>query len=249
MKMDSIVKIEKDSDGWHGSSDMHICLCVAAQSMLCFSPLQIKISLNMYPNARAKSLFHDHYGKELEIFKSALLDETNIRLVKSIPGQAVPNPFIVPSPLATDELNGVISRTPTTIAVRCDKTKFSTRLTLLTESDRNALTNGANVKATLTSPCVITIEIIELKYECRFPFPVNGDATILRVSRKSGWIEVTVACSIATQDEGGYFKFSPCCTRYWIRTCLQLESPVYQLCPTPSYQRSQSVGPMVSSAF
>jgi hypothetical protein len=197
-------QIEKDDDGWHGQSDMHICLCVATQSLLCFSPLQIKISLNMYPNARAKSLFHDHYGKELEVFKSALLDETNIRLVKSIPGQAVPNPFIVPSPLATDELNGVISRTPTTIAVQCHKTKFSTRLTLLTESDRNALANGANVKATLTSPCVITIEILALKYECRFPFPVNGDATILRVSRKSGWIDVTAACSIATQDEGGY---------------------------------------------
>ena len=176
-------QIEKDEDGWHGCSDLHFCLCVPT-NMLLSTPGSI--SLNLSSNTSTK-VFHGDYGTELEIIKSDIIDETHVHIVKAIPGHAVPRPGVpdFDNSLPSD---GRVEESQPKLSVKHGKALLTKRIVLLTEADRQLLNSELEVSAKQMSPCTITVTYGSVKHVCQFPYPLEGQASTIRVARKSGWI-------------------------------------------------------------
>jgi len=212
--------IETDMAGWNGSSDVHFCLSIKTRSLLdtLEAPGRKFLSLNLRGNA--KKIFRNEYGTDLQIFKAALCDETKIRLVSYI-SRHHPTPVVTtlsPEHRGTSPTNGSSTDSPETITpdgrvslsppklgVKNAKAILTRRVTLLTESDLQILGANATVSLTQTSPCTVTLTYGSSARLCQFPYPVNGQASTVRVARRSGWIEVSVPLTIPKkQPYGGY---------------------------------------------
>ena len=199
-------QIDRDTSGWHGSSDMHLCLYVATNMLLRKSPHQAWLSVNLYAEKMTKALFRDDYGDNLEVYKSRLLDDTKIQLVKSILGVKPPNPVDI----TQQHQNPVKTRDAGVSVPKIGKNgvdiTLTTRIEFITESALDQLRSGLAVKVKQSSPCVISVDCGSVHIPCQLPFPVNANASTSRVARKSGWIELTAPLSVKRIDahNGGY---------------------------------------------
>ena len=222
LKMDSdgqSCQIETDEAGWNGSSDVHFCLCLKTRALLNSSPGCKFFSLNLWGSAR--KLFRNEYGKDVEIFRADLFDESKLRLVNSISG----HPTQVVTPLysehpATSSTNdgsstdschdetitpdGKVSMSSPRLSVKVRTAIFTRRITLLTEFYRQTLAANSTVSVKQTSPCTVTVNYGSVHHLCQFPYPVKGQESTVRVARKSGWIEVSVPLIVPTKPDGGY---------------------------------------------
>ena len=193
-------QIEKDEDGWRGSSDLHFCLCVPTNMFL---STPHSISLNLSSNT-STNVFLADYGTELEIFKSDIIDETHVHIVKAIPGHAVPRPAVLPDSDNSLPSDGRVEQSQPKLSAKHGKPLFSRRITLLTDSDRQLLKTGLEVSVKQTSPCTITVTYGSVKHVCQFPYPIEGQASTIRVARKSGWIELSAPLTVPKNPVGGY---------------------------------------------
>jgi hypothetical protein len=201
-------QIDRDEKGWHGSCDLHVCLCLPSNELLLEdSPGEIQVSLHLSSNRKSRGAFRAQYGPQLEIFKATLFDD-NVHLVKSIPGHPVPSTSsIIPDPPNhTTSSDGTVSFSQPALGVENGNPTFTTRITPLTDTDREALISGSQVTAEHTSPCVITVSYSSTNHVCRFPYPVNGRECTIRVARQSGWIEVSTPLYVPEKADGGYSK-------------------------------------------
>jgi hypothetical protein len=192
-------QIEKDHDGWHGSSDLQICLYVSTD-VLCEFTRTAVISLNLNPSA--KNIFRSDYGAELEIFKSKLLDETHVHLLRAIPGYAEPNPTEISFSDDTHTSDRVTLSQPK-FNVKGGEALLTRRITFLTDNDRQVL-KVSEIATNPASPCTITITFGSIKHVCQFPHPIDGRRLKVSVARKSGWIELSVPLTVPKHPIGGY---------------------------------------------
>ena len=201
-------KIETDRDGWHGSSDLHLCFCVPTTVLLGESPRTHFFTANVVSDPITSQLFRKDYGPNLEILKARIFDDTKIQLVDSFPGCPVPNPRVTADlPDTPAESNSDFSITYPEIRSLENQTKFVTRITLVSYRARELLKSGSKVTANQSSPCTLSITYETAKHVCQFPYPIQGNATSIKVARQSGWIEITIPLSVSTQNSnGGYAK-------------------------------------------
>jgi hypothetical protein len=196
-------QIEKDEAGWHGSSDVHFCIALPTKAL---AKGHKTISLNLW---RTTGNFRDDYGLELEISSADILDETKLRLVRSISGHTFPTPTPNVASASLDEItDGRVSMTHPHLGVKNQKAIFTTRIALLTESDRKSLSDNWIVTVEQTSPCTVTLTHGSVDHLCQFPYPVNAQGSQFRISRKDGWIDVSVPLTIPKLPDGG-FSMSP----------------------------------------
>lgn len=195
-------RIKRDTAGWHGSSDLHVCVYVPTSVILADKVSHISLNVIVGSAATATALC-SHYGPDLEIFRFNLDDVSKVQLLESVPGCEIPNPLTIPNLVQSTSDTTNISTIVPKLLIDCE-TAFSTRVTLTSNVNGPVLSDNTKISAIQTSPCVITLTAGETKYRCRFPFPVNGKSTKLRVARKSGWIEVVVELSDPKSPNGGY---------------------------------------------
>ena len=195
--------IERDEEGWHGSSDLQVFLCLDTM-FLALDGDGMSISLNLFPDPAILALFRKDYGKDLEIFKTNLAYEAQAHLVRTIGHKSIPRPRITPNPIEHLETNGRITKSIPRLGVKDSKALLTVRLTLLDNADLKLLKNGSTVNLSQASPCAIAVKYGNAEQFVQFPFPVDGNASILRIARKSGWIEVSAPVSVAPRDRGGY---------------------------------------------
>ena len=196
-------RIETDKAGWHGSSDLHVCVYVSTAEVIAV-PGQI-ISFNLTEEPGVSAVFRGDYGPELEIFSARFDDASHVQLVKSIPGYAIPEPKLIP--VLCDETiklteNITITR-PGLKSILTDDPVISTKITFSTDAKFSADTK---VNYNQTSPCVITVKVGSLDHICQFPFPVDGKSAKLRIARTSGWIEVNVPLNPLGLGTSGYLQ-------------------------------------------
>jgi hypothetical protein len=90
------------------------------------------------------------------------------------------------------------------MTVKRQKALVIRRITLLTEADRQILRAETEVQAKQSSPCTVTITYGSVKYICQFPWPLEGQASIIRIARKSGWIEASAPMTVPKDPHSGY---------------------------------------------
>jgi MYND finger len=198
-------QIESDKAGWHGSSDLHICVYLPTFMLQTHCPQHVSLNLSTEQDA---SQFRREYGAQLEIFKSAFDNASKVQLVESVPGKPIPKPISIPS---LDEKpidsNG---RTITQPKLRPldPHLAFVIRIDFPSDTDHKVLSAGAKVSMEQTSPCVITVSVGTMQHACQFPFPVDGISAKLRIARKSGWIELIAEPHVLFLSSGkaGYMK-------------------------------------------
>src|SRR5208282_487661 len=188
-----------------------------------------------------KALFRDDYGDNLEVYRSRLLDNTKIQLVKSIPGVKPPNPVDI----AQQHQNPVGTRDVRLSIPKLDKndvnTTLTTRVEFITESALYQLRSGLAVKVEQSSPCVISVHCGSVHISCQLPFPVNAKASTSRVARKSGWIEIIASLSMIGDQNGGYWGHAfASCSRCCLHFLDELELATSQFQPAPSSHHSPS---------
>ena len=139
-----------------------------------------------------RKTIRDHHSNTVEIFQSDLFDSMHVQIFSA---PSVTHFTHIP----VLESENVIAR----LGVEDMKAIFTTRITT------NTLTAETTVSATQTSPCTMSIQCGS-SHICQFPYPIEGQASTIRVARKSGWIEVCVPLSTPHHGsepkhlEGGY---------------------------------------------
>ena len=113
-------------------------------------------------------------------------------------------PQIFPVRTIVSSSDGKVEQSQPILGLKHGKALFTRRVTLLTEADRQLLNSKVEVSAKQTSPCIITVTYGSVKHVCQFPYPLEGQASSIRVARKSGWIEVSAPLAVPKNPNGGY---------------------------------------------
>lgn len=177
------VEIEKDKDGWHGSSDLHLLVRILKGAMPP-NPRKLRISFHISSPAVLRGTS--------EIFQCKLSDDAHVQIYYSSSDSCLP---LSPA-LELDEVEAKLG-------VKNRKAVFTTRIPLGT------LNSETNVKTVQTSPCILSIDCGSTR-TCQFPYPVDWRDSTIRVARKSKWVEVCVALSVPHYEQhpqhlkGGY---------------------------------------------
>jgi MYND finger len=203
-------QIESDEAGWHGSSDLHICVYVPTFSLQTGDTQHISLNVSA---GRDASQFRGDYGSELEIFKSPFDDASKIQLVKSVPGHPIPNPLPIPSldERKSDSVGATIAVSNLRLSADAPLV-MSTRIDFLSDPDRHGLLYVSPLDVKQTSPCVITVIFDTIHHACQFPYPVDGTTTRLRITgkprSKPRSIEVVVSPHVPILGSGnaGYME-------------------------------------------
>ena len=59
--------IEEDSQGWHGSADLHLCVCIATYMVFITDPREVEVSVRLQPVGSTSMAFRNRLGIELEV--------------------------------------------------------------------------------------------------------------------------------------------------------------------------------------
>ena len=192
--------IEADPKGWNGSSDLQVCTYVPTRSLETMregpAP-QIDLQINP-ENGSVGAMGGVYY---LDIHEAPLFDRTQVLLVESLPGLSAPRPTLLESPREEWSLYNDSATTP---LLQTSNMTFTSRLTLRQESNKTVLASGSPVTVTESSPCSINISCQDYQYRFVFPYPIIARRANIRVSRKAGWIEITVP--LASNKDGGYME-------------------------------------------
>jgi MYND finger len=180
-------QVQKDKEGWHGSSDLHVCAYVPTIILLMEDPQSISLNLSEQDVA-----FRADFGPNLEIFKKSF---HQVQLLESAPGYAIPKPIIP----GEDE-----SVTADGITLRVFEKAFSKKITYGLDNDRQLLLDGAKVSVdqSTSSPCSITVTVGTIARDCHFQYPVDERSAKLRIARTSGWVEIIVPFSLPLAGNG-----------------------------------------------
>ena len=183
----SELQLEKDVDGWFGSSDLHLCLYVATDA---FSERLSETSISFHMSNQ--ETIRRHQDNTEGIFRSNLFDTNHVQICSA---PSISHFAEIP----VHEFENSVA----TISVKDMKLMFTTRIAV------DALTTETTITATQTSPCVMLMQCGS-DHICQFPYPIEGQKSTVRVARKSGWIEVCVPLSAPNHGlspkhlDGGY---------------------------------------------
>lgn len=187
--------IEADAAGWFGEADLHLAAYVPTYLLLRWHPDDILVAVRIFQEMSASEVFREPLGvrhmlaTHMEVFRVPLLSPEYIHVVENLPGLSRSNPpsiAIEPEKYAFSDESVEI----TYVLFVPDDQTFTTRITLKGKVEQAALIRAQIVQFHLISPCTVAVCFGKHKYTCSFPFPVSGNATRLRLARKSGWVEV-----------------------------------------------------------
>jgi MYND finger len=192
-----------DSKGWEGESDLHICTYVPTEMVRRIKPENIIVSVRLMAEISVvlatrhnESVLKDKYFK---IFRAPMLNEAYVHLVDSFPGLESPSPMLIVSPVKSSTI--IDMSYP---ELQISKKLFTTRLTFRHGSDQKHLKNS-KVTVEKITPYTITIAMGYIKYCFSFPFPIVGTEAHIRISNRSGYIEVEAPLwSHSNPNVGGY---------------------------------------------
>ena len=181
--------IEEDTKGWHGSADLHLCVCLPTYMLLMTDPREVEVSVRLQSDGFTTMAFRTRLGIELEIFKCRLLDKNHVQLLRSFPGLETPRaPTIVPVGKKLLVSNDKMELTYPEL-LRESQT-FTTRNTFRAKEEREQLKSGTAVAFNVSSLCSVVITFGTVRYTVNFPYTIEDNSIHLRIARKSGWIEV-----------------------------------------------------------
>lgn len=186
-------EIVRDASGWFGSSDLHVCLYVPSYLFQGKDLRDLRVVVRCRKETRVDRVYKNtSLGANLEVFRSAMDANENVSFFEALPNLTASAPsFTTSVPLTAPVVRSDVSLTyplfePST-------RRFTTRITLEKEEVKDILYSGAKVSVTQVSLCTILVSYDQFEHACYFPFPIAEHSIQVKVSRKSGWIEVSAA--------------------------------------------------------
>ena len=182
--------ITEDSKGWHGSADLNLFVYIPTYMFFITDPREVEVSVRLQSGGSTQMAFRNRLGIELEVFKSQLLDNAHVQLLKSFPGLEAPTPSTVVAfgkkfATANDKMEITFPQ------LSPQHHTFTTRNTFHGQEERELLKSGVGVEFNVcTPPLDIKITFGAVEYKLNFPYPIAKDSIRLRIARKSGWIEI-----------------------------------------------------------
>ncbi|KAF8474954.1 hypothetical protein BDZ91DRAFT_845166 [Kalaharituber pfeilii] len=202
--------IQEDFRGWTGISDMIVSFWVPTHLLHSEAESSLRICLELVNTTQASATFSAALGSELTIFEASLSDSTFVTIcaersrvkVRVMPPELMP----LAEKVVTPPYVGVrVSQVGVSLSTMNEVDKFKVRLDYHNGGKEHAaLKLGSSVDIKQDSPCTVLLGISGCKkHRLAFPYPVNSLIQVVRVSRKSAWIELLVNPSVAT-DIAGY---------------------------------------------
>ncbi|KAI5808996.1 hypothetical protein DFH27DRAFT_510162 [Peziza echinospora] len=209
--------IQEDLRGWTGISDMIIPFWVPTFLLHCEPVSELGICLEIVHSPQTSAIFSAALGQNLTIFDASLADSTHVyicpargdtmaRVIPPEPSQPMEETVTPPSYAGVK-----ISPVSVTFSSSGEIDKLKIRLDYHNGGyEHAALKLGSSVDIKQDSPCTVLLGISGCaKHRLAFPYPVNSLMQVLRVSRKSAWIELLVNPSVATDIAGFSLNMIP----------------------------------------
>jgi hypothetical protein len=194
---------------WEGKEDLLIFSYITTNALLeVDTPQVLRVSLYLLKDRAATEVFAVDYGNKLEVFGANLLDTNYVHVLKKIERYEIQSPVQVPVPGNQGTVLGNVRFDSPQIAIECGpKSTLTLRAHLLSDPDKRVFSSGAAVSAEQSAPCTITLRYGPISHQCPFPFSVIGNKAVVRVARKSGWLEIRAPVqNVVEPIDGGYFK-------------------------------------------
>ena len=206
---DRCVMLE-DERSWNGSSDLIVCFRAPVVSLLLGAKQGIRIALHISNTYLDSMRYVGTLSVELCVFEAGL-DDPRVKVTRQHTIRAddiqIPetNVEVAPS-LQNMHLAKDLPHAPriTTLMSPLGSNQLQYHLDVSNDVQASkALTNGKQVSVVASSPCTLTVLFGDnCPRQISFPMPVSLVNNKLRIARKSQWVEVAVATSLAGETDG-----------------------------------------------
>jgi MYND finger len=190
---DTEATIDPDIEGWHGSSDLHLCAYMPTSLFFTRDPKHSVLSVRLSKETSTVEAFMFELGPDLEFFNTSLASN-NVKVFSSLPGLKEPLTSYPATEYSTTESGSIAVRAPNKFSMSYPlfDTGVGTFTTKITVADENhqVLKDGTPIDVSHSSLCTVTVTYSTFQHMCNFPFPIDGKTVRLRVSRTNGWMEI-----------------------------------------------------------
>lgn len=193
--------IEEDLNGWHGSSDLHLCTYLLTRLCLRDDPRKVVLSARLSPEIATAKAFERQMGDDLEVFEALLFDDRHVHLFESLPG------LQPPSSVSNNFAHGEYSAQTEFFRVTYPRFGlkngvFTTFVTYMGDNQQKLLRKKGAFTISQTSPCTATLTCGTLQHVCSFPFPV----TDIRIEVERATSIIKVIAPLVTTSSRGYYS-------------------------------------------
>lgn len=198
--------IEEDSSGWDGTSDLYLCGYIPTVILRLWGDFpDIIVGARLLSQRKVVNALKNTLGPFLNVFNTCLKHHDSVWFFRSLPGLKKPSPK---SPPALEKEvafeNDIYSAKFPRLGL--NNATFTTKIDVIGKAGQ-ILRDGATVTVSQQSPSTLTIAFSNVRIPCSFPFPVIEQDTKVRVSRKSGSLEVITP--LVTNSNRGFFRSHP----------------------------------------
>lgn len=176
---------------WNESQDLVVYVFVPAWTILMRSRKATTISLQISANYATLQQFSSLLGRELKVFQTSIWNSEYV-----IPTYTQQFPPVLPDSLSKLEaghspVSGPGFQTTLPKIQLTDEGILEATIRIaLTGNNKSKLSSGDKVDSFQKSPCTFCVVLGNSTIEIALPFPSEYPTALLRVARKSGWIEV-----------------------------------------------------------
>jgi MYND finger len=207
--------IEEDPNGWHGTSDLHVCSYIPTIILRLWVDLTDRIvgdfsdwivGVKFSPEQMAVKMLENKLGHDLFLYKTCLKDESSIHVFESLPGLDPP----LPTPLYDHDMKPPLRQSLDAIIgyphLEFDDRSFTTKIIVIRDG-HEILRRGDSIELTQTSYCTLTITFGKIQILCSFSFPIDFYSTVIRIERVDSSIEIVAP--LVTPAKRGHFVHNP----------------------------------------
>ena len=193
----SSVLFTEDPDGWNGTSSIVASFVVSSWLLTNFEPMeQLYVHLSVRGVTAAIIQLIKQFGLHHHVFSAKLLDENHVHILPEQPlPLRKPTTFPTPSPRTPHAFTQIGSSSAAFVELDQECELVSTLVSKISVEDKEVIalfSSGATPLIKQVSPCLMRITIGNHAQDVRYPFPVVGSQSRLRLARKSLYIDVFV---------------------------------------------------------
>ncbi|KAJ6482109.1 hypothetical protein C8R47DRAFT_982261 [Mycena vitilis] len=207
------VLFNEDPLGQKGTSPLVASFVAVASLLTVDSVDNIEVSFAMRSTAGVSWALTKTFGSEFRLFSAKLMDKDHIYV---LPEQPLPTaaPGWQPPAASTSQHNTAMYQLGTEgpLLVEMDEecelvSRLNFRITIENQRAKQLFGSGCKPVISQKSACVMQLAIGKKTQDIAFPFPVVGSQNVLRLARKSLYIEVVVPISGPFRSDG--MKLNP----------------------------------------
>jgi hypothetical protein len=171
---DARIEIAEDPNGWSGAAPLVVSVCLPAFNLVIDGAESTQISLGLYSTPVTAGILLDKLGPRLNLFTTNILDTSAVHVTMNR-NNCSPS---VPTRTTSRTL----------VSVSIDGSRVSA---ISARWEPEISLKEVKVDHIQISPCVIEVAVDNnLKKNLVYPFAIDGTRAMIRIARKSGWIEV-----------------------------------------------------------